>query len=238
MYKETNTRSFIKSISWRINGTLATSAIVYFISGKAEMALAVGFFEFFSKVIIFYFHERAWNKISFGKRALKPAVIWLTGLSGAGKSTIAEALVTDLRRQGIKVEHLDGDTVRDIFPTTGFSKKEREEHIKRIGYLANQLEKNGIFVVASFISPYEDSRRFVRALCQRFIEVHVATPLALCEQRDPKGLYKKARSGDIKNFTGISDPYEVPVNPELTIDTGQVSLEDSVRLIKNLVLKN
>lgn len=202
------------------------------------MALAVGFFEFFSKVIIFYFHERAWNKISFGKRALKPAVIWLTGLSGAGKSTIAEALVTDLRRQGIKVEHLDGDTVRDIFPTTGFSKKEREEHIKRIGYLANQLEKNGIFVVASFISPYEDSRRFVRALCQRFIEVHVATPLALCEQRDPKGLYKKARSGDIKNFTGISDPYEVPVNPELTIDTGQVSLEDSVRLIKNLVLKN
>lgn len=168
---------------------------------------------------------------------IKPAVIWLTGLSGAGKTTIATQLVAELRQNGLKAEHLDGDTLRRIFPQTGFSKKERNEHIQRVGYLAGLLEKNGIFVVASFISPYRSSRLFARQQCQNFIEVYLSTPLEVCEKRDPKGLYKKARRGEIHNFTGIDDPYEVPEDAEVSLDTNIVSADEAVHKIQKLVLK-
>ena len=109
--------------------------------------------------------------------------------------------------------------MRDIFPATGFTRPERDAHIRRVGYLASTLEKNGVFVVASFVSPYEASRQFVRSLCSNFVEVYVATPLEECERRDVKGLYARARRGEIANFTGIDDPYEPPASPELVIDT-------------------
>src|SRR6266550_4396718 len=153
------------------------------------------------------------------QEAIRPAVLWFTGLPGSGKSTIASWVADHLRAQGVRVERLDGDTIRRIFPDTGFTRLEREEHIRRAGYLASRLEHHGIFVIATFVSPYEASRQFVRRMCANFVEIHVATPLEVCEQRDKKGLYAKARRGEIKNFTGIDDPYEPPSNPELTIDT-------------------
>jgi bifunctional enzyme CysN/CysC len=159
-----------------------------------------------------------------------PAVVWLTGLSGAGKSTIAERLCLELGRLGARVEHLDGDAVRQLFPT-GFTREERDEHIRRIGFLASRLERHGVIVVASFVSPYRESRHFVRGLCRRFLEVHVATPLEECERRDAKGLYRRARRGEITRFTGIDDPYEPPELPELTIDTRELTAEEASRLI-------
>jgi adenylylsulfate kinase len=164
-----------------------------------------------------------------------PAVIWLTGLSGSGKSTIAQGVFKYLSENGNRVEHLDGDVVRKMFPQTGFSKEERDRHIRRVGYLAALLEKHDVTVVASFISPYREARDFVRQLCQRFIEVHVSTPLEICEKRDPKGLYKKARIGEIKEFTGIDDPYEEPLNPELIIDTTNQTIEESVQIVINSI---
>jgi adenylylsulfate kinase len=158
-------------------------------------------------------------------------VIWLTGLSASGKTTIGNALAENLKALGNKVEHLDGDLVRKMFPGTGFTREERDRHIKRIGYLAAMLEKHEVTVVASFISPYREAREFVRSQCSNFIEVYVSTPLEECERRDPKGLYKKARKGDILNFTGISDPYEPPENPEIDIDTTGISVEDAVNRI-------
>lgn len=158
-------------------------------------------------------------------------VIWFTGLSAAGKTTIATSLADKLDILGHKVEHLDGDLVRKMFPGTGFTREERDRHIKRIGYLAAMLEKHDVFVVASFISPYREARAFVRSQCNNFIEVYVSTPLEECERRDPKGLYKKARDGEILNFTGISDPYEPPENPEIEIDTTGISVEDAVNRI-------
>jgi len=154
------------------------------------------------------------------------AVIWLTGLSGAGKSTLAEKLVRHYKDQGRPVEHLDGDIMRGIFPT-GFSRREREEHIRRIGFMASLLERNGIIVVASFISPYRASRMEVRRMCGRFIEVFVDASLEVCERRDTKGLYRRARKGEIKNFTGIDDPYEAPQDPEVTVNTEGASVEES-----------
>jgi adenylylsulfate kinase len=160
-------------------------------------------------------------------------VIWLTGLSASGKTTIAEALTDDLKNLGHRVEHLDGDLVRKMFPGTGFTREERDKHIKRVGYLAALLEKHEVCVVASFISPYREARAFVRAQCRHFIEVYVSTPLEECERRDPKGLYKKARKGEISNFTGISDPYEPPENPEIEIDTTGLTVNETVGQILN-----
>ena len=165
----------------------------------------------------------------------KTRVIWFTGLSGAGKTTLAEKLAAYLKEKGVKCELLDGDTVRNIFPQTGFSKKERDEHVKRMGFLASMLERNGITVIASFISPYRESRDFVRKMCRNFVEVYVSTSLEVCEKRDVKGLYKKARSGEIKSFTGIDDPYEAPLHPEITINTAGETVEESLeRLLKFL----
>lgn len=165
-------------------------------------------------------------------RKQPPAVIWFTGLSGAGKSTIAELVLLALQHRGIPVEYLDGDRIRALFPT-GFSKEERDAHIARIGFIAHLLEKHGVTVIASFVSPYRAARDRVRAMCQRFIEVYVATPLEECERRDVKGLYKRARAGEISHFTGIDDPYEPPLHPELIIDTTQCSPEQA----RDLVLK-
>jgi len=159
------------------------------------------------------------------------AVIWLTGLSGSGKSTLAHWVATELKREGRPVEVLDGDAMRAVFPNTGFSKAERDEHIKRVGFLASRLEAHGVTVVASFVSPYRESRDFVRGLCRHFVEVHVATPLDECERRDVKGLYAKARRGEVAAFTGISDPYEPPAKPELVVDTSRLSVEQAGRLV-------
>ena len=162
---------------------------------------------------------------------LKPTVLWFTGLSGSGKSTISEKVYARLKDEGYEVEHLDGDAVREVFPSTGFSKEERDNHVKKVGFIASLLQKHGVFVVASFISPYQDARDFVRNQCEDFTEVFISTPLEVCEARDVKGLYEKARSGEIDNFTGISDPYEEPENPEIDIDTTDISPEEGVQQV-------
>ena len=158
-------------------------------------------------------------------------VVWLTGLPGAGKTTIAALVAARLRTAGRRVEHLDGDVLRAQLGETGFSRLERESFLERVGGMASQFEAEGAVVVASFVSPYRASRGAIRARCRQFIEVFVATPLAECERRDPKGLYARARRGEILHFTGIDDPYESPTDPELTIDTRTVPPDGAADLI-------
>jgi adenylylsulfate kinase len=162
-------------------------------------------------------------------------VLWFTGLSGSGKSTIADRVVAELTRQGARLEYLDGDLIREIFPSTGFTRPERDAHIKRVGFLASRLEAHGVIVVASLVSPYESSRQFVRNLCRNFNEIYVATPFEECERRDVKGLYARARRGEIKNFTGLDDPYEPPSNPELKIDTRNTTVDQAVQQVLQLL---
>lgn len=168
----------------------------------------------------------------------KSHVIWLTGLSGSGKTTLALALAQRLKQLHIKTELLDGDVIREIFPMIGFTKSERIEHSRRVGYTASLLEKNNITVICSLISPYAEGRDFVRKITRNFVEVHLSTPLEICESRDPKGLYKKARTGQIKNFTGIDDPYEQPLHPELRLDTSTLNVEECVNKIINHLLQD
>jgi len=165
------------------------------------------------------------------KRGEKGFVLWLTGLSGSGKSTLAERLCEELERLDKKVERLDGDVLRGVFPNTGFSKAARDEHIKRVGFMASRLEHHGIIVIASFISPYQTARDFVRDLCGNFVEIYVKASLDECKRRDVKGLYKKAMAGEIKEFTGVDDPYEEPKQPEIIVDTDHQRIEQSVSQI-------
>ena len=169
------------------------------------------------------------------EQKLKPTVLWFTGLSGSGKSTISERLYGTLLQQNYEVEHLDGDAVREVFPKTGFSREERIAHLKRVGFLASRLQTHGVFVIGSFIAPYQEARDYVRNLCDDFVEVYISTPLEECERRDVKGLYAKARRGEIKQFTGIDDPYEEPKNAELTIDTTNIGVEEAVKEVLNFL---
>ena len=165
----------------------------------------------------------------------KAFVLWLTGLSGSGKTTIADKVFDQLSANGQKVEKLDGDVMRGFFPSTGFTKEARDEHIKRVGFMASRLEKHGVVIIASFISPYEETRQFVRDMCDNYIEVFVDASLEECEKRDVKGLYKKARDGQIKNFTGIDAPYEEPLNPEIIVNTKKETVDESVTAILNYI---
>jgi adenylylsulfate kinase len=160
-------------------------------------------------------------------------VLWFTGLSGAGKSTLAEAVMRALHERSVSTELLDGDAVRALSPT-GFSRAERDAHVRRVGFLASRLEHHGVTVLCALISPYAEARAAVRSMCRTFLEIHVSTPLEECERRDPKGLYARARRGEIGAFTGVSDPYEAPLAPELTIDTSSIDLDAAVGAVLHL----
>jgi len=158
--------------------------------------------------------------------------LWFTGLSGAGKSTIAELVATELERRNVRWELLDGDVVRlNLSKGLGFSKEDRDTNILRIGWVAERLTYHGAAVLVSAISPYREIRDEVRKSIPRFCEVFVKASVEECARRDVKGLYEKAFKGEIKGFTGVDDPYEAPDNPELTIDTEQLSPEESAAVV-------
>ena len=179
--------------------------------------------------------EERWKALG-----LKGITLWFTGLSGSGKSTIAVALEQALINGGVPSYRLDGDNIRHgLNKNLGFSAEDREENIRRISEVCKLFADAGQVTLSSFISPYRKDRDSCRTIHAEdglgFAEIFVDTPLDVCEQRDPKGLYKKARAGEIKGFTGIDDPYEAPENPELVLDTSKLSVEDSVRTCLELL---
>ena len=165
----------------------------------------------------------------------KGFTLWMTGLSGSGKSTITEVLIDEFEERGLPLEVLDGDVVREhLSKGLGFSKEDRDTNIGRIAFVADLLSRNGVPVITAAISPYRETRNNARAIHEghgKFVEVFVATSLEDCEARDTKRLYAKARSGEIKEFTGVSDPYEEPENPELRIETADKTPEDNAKEI-------
>jgi len=171
----------------------------------------------------------------------KPCILWFTGLSGSGKSTVANAVESILFNLNKHTYLLDGDNVRQgLNKGLGFSEADRVENIRRVGEVANLFCDAGLVVVTAFISPFEKDRDMVRnmAMQGQFVEVFIDAPLSLCEQRDPKGLYKKARAGEIKDFTGIDSPYEVPVNPELHIVNDGISIAEAANQVVDYLKKH
>ena len=186
----------------------------------------------------------AWHEASVGRderskqRGHRSAILWFTGLSGSGKSTLANAVNAALFERGLATYVLDGDNIRHgLCKDLGFSDADREENIRRIGEVAKLFLDAGVIVLTAFVSPFRADRDKARALVADgdFLEIHCAADLAVCESRDPKGLYAKARAGQIKEFTGISSPYEAPEKPELCLDTGAQNLEQCVAAVINLL---
>jgi len=162
----------------------------------------------------------------------KGFAVWFTGLPSSGKTTLARMLEKKLKEMGFKVEVLDGDVVREYFSKgLGYTKEDRDENIKRIAFVAHLLTRNGVVTICSAISPYREARRKAREMIGDFVEVYVKCPPEVCMQRDPKGLWEKAKRGEIENFTGISDPYEEPLNPEVIVETDKETEEESLKKI-------
>lgn len=223
------TATLKKSISYRVYSYVITAVIAYVFTRNIWASLSIGFLDSIVKIFSYQFFEELWNKLVGIKS--KPCVIWLTGYSGAGKTTIANDLMRKFKSKGIYPVLLDGDEIRNVVRQFGFDETSRRNHNLNVGYIAALFEKQGNIVIVSLISPYHDTRDEIRNLCKHFIEVHVATDLQVCIERDTKGLYKKAISGEVKNFTGVSAPYYPPDKPEVYIDTVNQDVSASSDLI-------
>ena len=208
-----------------------TFLISYLFTGNLVVSLYIGLIDSLAKIFSYYAFDEIWARVT-GFR-VSPAVVFLTGLSGSGKTTIARTVIEKLKKKGTAPVLLDGDEIRNAIKLTGFDEESRKKHNLNVGYMAKLLEAQGKIVIVSLISPYDDIRNQIRAMCNKFIEVHVATDIKTCMERDPKGMYKKAISGEIKDFTGISAPYYPPQNPELVLDTAVLSAEECAAKIIN-----
>ncbi len=238
MYKETNIRSIVKGISWRFVATTTTIIIVYVFFGRLDLAIAAGMLETVLKIALYWLHERVWQKIKWGKKRIEPFNLWLTGLPLSGKTSIADKVYQKLQNLDIPIERLDSKDVRELIPNVGFSREERNRHIKRIGHLIQTLQNNSVSTVCSFVSPYRESRKTIRQMVKNNVVVYIKADIETCKKRDYKGVYEKALCGDIKNFTGVSDVYEEPEHAEIVIDTRKVSIDEAVDIIVEYIKKN
>jgi adenylylsulfate kinase len=231
MQYETKKRSILKAVSWRTWATMTTAVIVFIFTGEFALAITVGLLEVFAKMALYFVHERCWQKIAFGKAEIPSFVLWFTGLPASGKKALADRVYQKLKARKLKVERIDSRDVRPLFPETGFSETEVNRHVKRSGHLCAMLEKNGVIVVASFVSPYAKSREFCRSVAKNFVEVYMQTTVEACEARDGQGHYALARSGEYVNFPGVDGPYEEPQNAEIVIDVDACSVEQAAEQI-------
>ena len=238
MYKETNQRSIVKGISWRVVATTTTVIIVYIFFGRLDLAIAAGLIETVLKVGLYWAHERAWFKIRWGRKKIEPFNLWFTGLPLSGKTTIADKVYTELETLHIPIERLDSKDIRDLIPGIGFSREDRNRHMHRIGFLIQKLQKNSISTVASFVSPYKESRKTIREMVKNNIVVYVKADIETCKQRDYKGVYEKAIAGKLQNFSGINDVYEEPQHAEIIINTDTMSADAAAALIVRYVKKH
>ena len=224
-----NKQKVIKAVTYRVYSSLITFIISLILTQNFIISISIGVLDSILKIFTYYLFVVLWLKFS-GLHA-KPAVIFLTGLSGSGKTTIAKALMKKLQQKGIVPVLLDGDEIRNVIKQTGFDEQSRKNHNLNVGYMASLLESQGNFVIVSLISPYEDTRNTIRGMCKNFKEVYVSTDIKICIERDSKGLYAKAINGEIKDFTGISAPYFPPKNPEVNIDTATSTVQEAVEKI-------
>jgi len=237
MYKETNKRSVLKGITWRVIATTTTMIIVYIFFGRLDLAIAAGLLESILKVGLYWAHERVWHKFRWGMNRIEPFNLWFTGLPLSGKTTIADAVYKELEKFNIPLERLDSKDIRELLPNIGYTREDRNSHIGRIGHLIRTLQNNSISTVASFVSPYSESRKQIREMVKNNIVVYVKTDLETCKQRDTQGKYLKALTGEFQNFTGISDVYEEPKHAEIVINTDSMSVEDAVGEIVTYIKK-
>jgi adenylylsulfate kinase len=238
VYKETNKRSIVKGITWRMLATTTTMVIVYIFFGRLDLAIATGLIESVFKIGLFWVHEKAWFKVRWGRKRIDPFNLWFTGLPLSGKTTIADKVFEELLKIDIPLERIDSKDIRDLIPDIGYTREDRNRHMHRIGNLICTLQKNSISTVASFVSPYKESRGAIREMVKNNIVVYVKADVETCKARDYKGAYAKALSGEFKNFPGVDEVYEAPQRAEIVIDTDTMGVDEAVAVIVKYVKKN
>jgi adenylylsulfate kinase len=238
MYKETNRRSILKGVTWRFVATGTTIIIVYLFFDRLDLAIMAGVLETILKVGLYWLHERVWFKIHWGKKRIEPFNLWFTGLPLSGKTTIANSVYRELEKLPIPLERLDSKDMRQLIPNIGYDRASRNRHMHRVGFLIQRLQKNSISTVASFVSPYRESRKAIRQMVTNNIVVYVKAELETCKSRDYKGVYKRALAGELENFTGVNDIYEEPQHAELIVDTERMSVEEATQMIVKYIKKN
>jgi adenylylsulfate kinase len=219
-----NKTNIFKSIVYRFYSSSITVCVAFYLTGSFKKALSIGILDSMFKILSYYFFDSVWYKL-VGFKA-KPSVIWLTGLSGSGKTTIAKSLMEKFKAKAVVPVMLDGDEIRHAIHQTGYDRESRRKHNLNVGFIASLFEKQGNVVIVALISPYDDVRNEIRAMCGNFVEVYVSTDLQVCIDRDAKGLYKRALAGELENFTGISGDYFPPLNPEVIVDTSTMSIKE------------
>lgn len=232
-----NKKQLVKSLVYRVYAFVITFVATFLVTGNVALSFTIGILENVFKILTYYWFDIVWEKLT--KKKYRNSVLFFTGLSGAGKTTIAKELVKKLKEEGQPAMLLDGDEIRNIFKNYGFDKAARLKHINDVAKMAVYLQSQGIIPIVSLISPFEEARQNARKLTNDFTEIYVNTSIEECENRDVKGLYAKARSGEIKDFTGIHDsaPYEIPTNPDLSITTTGVSVDECVNKILKHIKK-
>jgi len=238
MFKETNRRSIVKGISWRFLATTTTIIIVYFFFGRLDLAIAAGLIETVLKVGLYWAHERMWFKIRWGKKRIEPFNIWFTGLPLSGKTTIADLVYEELKKVDMPLERIDSKDIRELIPDIGYTREDKNRHMHRIGNLIKTLQKNSISTVASFVSPYKESRRAIREMVKNNVVVYVKADVESCKLRDYKGVYEKALSGEFQNFPGVNELYEEPQHAEIVIDTNIITAKEACEIIVKYIKKN
>ena len=227
MFKETSTRSIVKGISWRIVETMTTIIIVYVFFGRLDLAIAAGLLEMLLKVGLYWRRKR-----------IEPFNLWFTGLPLSGKTTITDKVYAELGKLHIPLERIGSKDIRELIPGIGFSRKERNRHMHRIGNLIRTLQKNSISTVASFISPYRESPKAIREMVKNNMIVYVKADIETCKARDYKELYAKAMAGELQNFSDINDVYEEPQHTEIVMDTDRISANEAVQIIIQYVKRH
>ena len=237
MFRETNIRSIVKGISWRVVATTTTIIIVYIFFGRLDLAVAAGVIETILKVALYWLHEKIWQRVRWGKERIEPFNLWFTGLPLSGKSTIANLVYEKLQKYQIPIERLDSKDIRELIPSLGYSREDRYRHMLRLGHLIKTLQKNSISTVASFVSPYKESRDIIKEMVKNTVVVYVKADIETCKSRDYKGVYEKAINGELKNFSGVNDVYEEPKDAEIVIDTDRLSPQEASDIIVKYIKK-
>lgn len=238
MYRETNIRTIAKGFSWRFFATTTTVIIVYLFFGRLDLAIAAGILETVSKVFLYYVHDKVWQRVRWGKKRIEPFNLWFTGLPLSGKTTIADLVYQKLQKLDIPLERIDSKDIRDVIPDIGYSREDRNRHMHRIGHLIKTLQNNSISTIASFVSPYRESRKAIREMVKNNVVVYVKADIETCQTRDYKGVYAKALNGELQNFSGINDVYEEPQHAEIIIDTEITSPEEAAETIIRYLKKH
>ncbi len=238
MYKETNKRSIVKGISWRVVATTTTILIVYLFFGRLDLAVVAGVIETVFKIALYWAHERVWHKVRWGRQKIEPFNLWFTGLPLSGKTTIADKVYEELKKLDIPLERIDSKDIRELIPDIGYTREDRNRHMKRIGHLIKTLQNNSVSTVCSFVSPYRESRKAIREMVKNNVVVYVKADIETCKKRDYKGVYEKAFKGELQNFSGVNDVYEEPQHAEIVIDTDNLSVDEAVEIIIKYIKKN